>query len=250
MSNENRDFLDEHFAGTQPEQVEQVEQVEEEQPEVTEQTPAAQQKTVEQQQPEQPPAAEGTTPPENKEGSTVPYAAMKAERDKRQKLERELEEVRSRQQAQAQQQAPSYFEDPEGYVQRIQNETNQRLYAALEASAREQYPDYDEAFGIVMQHAEGNPALVKEVMSSPNPAVAAYKMGKKLAEFEKMKDPDAYRAQIEAEVRAKVEAEVMAKTTKRQQAAAEIPPDLSQARNTRGEFAAKHDVFTNLFERK
>lgn len=241
MSNENRDFLDEHFASA-PEVTDAAETTEEVSQEVQEQV----QETVEEVQAAAlPPATEATTTSaEVKDPSTVPYAAMKAERDKRQRLERELEEVRRQQ---PQQQPASYYEDPEGYVQRIQNETNQRLYAALEASAREQYPDYDEAFGIVMQHAQGNPALVQEVMSSPNPAVAAYKMGKKLAEFEKMKDPDAYRAQIEAEVRAKVEAEVLAKSNKRQQVAAEIPPDLSQARNTRGEFAGAPDVFKQLF---
>lgn len=248
MSNENRDFLDEHFQATQPEQPETVEQ---DTPEVIEQQPEAQAQTVEQ-VPAQP-EPEGTTPPEAKETGTVPYAAMKAEREKRQKLERELEEIRNRQQAapaQPEQPAPTYYEDPEGYVQRVQNESTQRLYAALEASAREQYPDYDEAFAVVMKHAANNPAVVREVMTSANPAVAAYKMGKKLAEFEQMQDPDAYREKLKGELRAEWEAEQKAKSDQRQQAAAALPPDLSQARNTRGEFAAKDDVFTNLFERK
>lgn len=244
MNTENRDFLDEHFA-TAPAVAETAETTEEV---VGEEVPEEQQEheTAETApaQPQEAAAEVTATSGDAKDPSTVPYAAMKAEREKRQRLERELEELRNQQ---PQQPVPTYYEDPEGYVQRIQNESTQRLYAALEASAREQYPDYDEAFGVVMQHAQGNPALVQEVMSSPNPAVAAYKMGKKLAEFEKMKDPDAYRAQIEAEVRAKVEAEVAAKTQQRQKVAAEIPPDLSQARNTRGEFAAAPDVFKQLF---
>ncbi len=241
MSNENRDFLDEHFAAAQPEQAEETAQAVDEAPEQ-----APQQETAEVVDEPAEQAPEVTATPEVKEPSAVPLAALKAEREKRQKLEKELEALRSQA---PQEPAPNYFEDPEGYLQRVQNESNQRLYAALEASAREQYPDYDDAFAVVMRHAENNPAVVREVMAAPNPAMAAYKMGKKLAEFEQMQDPEAYRAKIEADLRAKWEAEQAAKTAQRQKAAAEIPPDLSQARNTRGEFAANPDVFQSLFER-
>lgn len=241
MSNENRDFLDEHFAAAQPEAVVEPVQAVETPPE-----PVEQQETVEEVQtpPEQ--APEVTTTPEIKESGTVPYAAMKAEREKRQKLEKELGDLRKQA---PQEPVPSYYEDPEGYLQRIQNETNQRLYAALEASAREQYPDYDDAFAVVMRHAASNPAVASEVMTAANPAVAAYKMGKRLAEFEQMQDPEAYRAKIEADLRAKWDAEQAAKAAQRQKTAAEIPPDLSQARNTRGEYAANPTVFQSLFER-
>ncbi|WP_312321209.1 hypothetical protein [Stenotrophomonas sp.] len=250
MSNENqtRDFLDEHFAVAQVTDADTAEVTdagqEAQQPDAAAQT----QETVDAAQQPVTQAPEATTATETKDTGTVPYAAMKAERDKRQKLERELEEMRR---AQPQQPAPSYFEDPEGYVQRIQNESTQRLYAALEATAREQHEDYDQMFEVVMRHAPNNPVMVQEVMTSPNPAMAAYKMGKKLSEFEQMQDPDAYRAKLEAEFRAKWDAEQAAKLDKHNQAAAAIPPDLSQARNTRGEFATtKSDVFTNLFERK
>lgn len=245
MGNENRDFLDEHFAAEQvapkPEQVTG---------EVTEQVQEVQQQGTVEEKPPETVAAEVTTTPESKEGQTVPYAAMKAEREKRQRLERELEELRQTQQTPPEAQ-PSYFDDPEGYLQRqaqaIRQESSQKLYAALEASAREQHPDYDEVFEVVMKHAQANPAVSQEILSAPNPAMAAYRMGKKLAEFEKMQDPDAYRAQIEAELRVKWDEEQKSKSERRQQAVAEIPPDLSQARNTRGEFAANPDVFNQLF---
>lgn len=245
MSNENRDFLDELVTAEQATPIAEAEEADQgEQQE--------QQQTVEQVQQPEPPAPEATTAPEVKEPQTVPLAAVMAEREKRQRLERELAEERAKHQAQ-QAPAPSYYEDPEGYLARAQNDIEQRatarLNAALEAQAREQYPDYEEKMGVVMEHAAGNPAIVQEIMTAPNPAVAAYKMGQRLMEFQQMQDPEAYRAKIAAEVRAQIEAENKAKADQRQKAASEIPPDLSQARNTRGEFTPKSDVFDELFKR-
>src|SRR5690606_35783916 len=94
----------------------------------------------------------------------------------------------------------------------------------------EVYPDYDEMFELLQQNAETNPVLVQQVMQAPNPAIAAYQLGKKLRELEAMKDPDAYRKQIEAEVRAKVMAEVEADKAAKAKAADAIPPDLTAAR--------------------
>jgi len=244
MSNENRDFLDELVTAEEaPSTTEAEEAVQGEQQE--------QQQTVEQVQQPETPATEATTATEIKEPQTVPLAVVMAERDKRQRLERELAEERAKHQAQ-QAPAPSYYEDPEGYLARAQSDIEQRatarLNAALEAQAREQYPDYEEKLGVVMEHAQGNPAIVQEIMTAPNPAVAAYKMGQRLSEFQQMQDPEAYRAKVEAEVRAKIDAENKARADQRQKAASEIPPDLSQARNTRGEFTPKSDVFNELFK--
>lgn len=177
----------------------------------------------------EPPAAEVPTTPEPKE-ETVPLAALKAEREKRQKYERELAEYRQR----AQQPAPQFSEAPEHYVQHLVQQTEQQLTArmlgALEAQAREVYPDYDEVFEVVQQHAQENPVVVQQVLNAPNPAIAAYQLGKRIKELEAMKDPDAYRKQIEAEVRAKVLAEVEAEKAAKAKAAEAIPPDLTAAR--------------------
>lgn len=244
MSNENRDFLDELVTAEQAAPTTEAE-------EAGHGEQQEQQQTVEQEQKPEAPAPEATTATEVKEPQTVPLAAMKAEREKRQRLERELAEERAKHQSQ-QDPAPSYYEDPEGYLARAQSAIEQRatarLNAALEAQAREQYPDYEEKMGVVMEHAAGNPAIVQEIMTAPNPAVAAYKMGQRLMEFQQMQDPEAYRARIAAEVRAQIEAENKLKAEQRQKAASEIPPDLSQARNTRGEFAPKSDVFNELFK--
>lgn len=235
MSEEERDFLDDDVT-------DEVEQgtPETPEPEATE----TETETVETVEPEVP------TAPEVREEHSVPYAAMKAEREKRQALERELAEFR--QQREQPEPEQSFYENPDEYVQRqiqtVENRATQRLYTALEEQARETHPDYDEVFEEVKEHAASNPAAVQQILSSPNPAMAAYRYGKQLREMKEMQDPQSYRQKIEAEVRAKVEAELKAKEAERAATAAAIPPDLTESRNAKGQFAKAPDsVFDEIF---
>lgn len=240
MSGNGNDFLDDL--------TEQQEEVEiPETPEAA--NPDAKVETVEQ-QPENP-APEVTTTPEAKEEQSVPYAALKAERDKRQAYERELNELRVK--AQQDQSKPDFYEQPDAYVQQVVAQTEQRLrgqmYAALEAQARASYSDYDEVFEEVKAAAEGNPAITQQIFAAPNPAMAVYEVGKQLREMKRMQDPATYRAEIEAEIRAKVEAEYRVKEGARAKANAAIPPDLTQTRNAAGQYAPQDgDVFSDLFK--
>ena len=201
--------------------------------------------------PEPAPTAEATPPPaataapDVKKDDHVPLAALMAEREKRQRLERELAEVR---QAAPPMPQVDFYQQPDVYVQQhlqsVEVRTTARMFAALEDSAREQFPDYDDVTGPVIEQAHSNPALAQQIVQSGNPALAAYKLGKQMAEMERMRDPAAYRAQIEAEVRQKVEAELAAKAQK----AAAVPPDLSDNRNAKGQFTSPSgDVFKDIF---
>lgn len=239
MSEAERDFLDDDV----------TDEVEQETPETPEPEPTEPEaETVE--KPEETPEPEVPTTPESKEERHVPYAAMKAEREKRQRLERELEELR---QQQAQPQEPAnFYENPDEFVQRhvqtVEQRAAQRLYTALEAQAREVHPDYDEVFEEVKEYAAENPAVVPQVMNAPNPALAAYKLGKQLREMKQMQDPASYREKLRAEVRAELEAEFKAKEAERAKAAAAIPPDLTESRNAKGQFApAAGSVFDEIF---
>jgi len=194
------------------------------------------------------PAAEAPTAPATRKEDTVPLAALRAEREKRQQYERELAELRQRAE---QEKRPSFFEAPEEYLQTIvaqtQHQANQRLYAVLEEQAREAHPDYDEVFAEVEDHCRDNPAEANRILSSPNPALAAYKFGKQLRERRAMENPEQYRAQLEAEIRAKIAAETQAKEEARRQAAAAIPPDLATVRSTSSENDVAVDPFDKLF---
>lgn len=247
MSAEERDFLDEFR--------DQGEPVNEADGPVAEEAV-----TADQPEPETATEPEAPAAPEPQTETHVPYAAMKAEREKRQKLEREvqeyqrqLQELRAPAQPQQQPQRVEIWEDPDAFVsqrvQAVEQTATQRLYAALEAQARELYPDYDDVFAVVQEHAKTNPAIGQQVLSAPNPALAAYKLGKQLRELKQMEDPEAYRAKIEAEVRAKVAAELKAAEEAKRKAAQAIPPDLSSSRNVAGSEPATVDEFETLFPR-
>jgi len=183
----------------------------------------------------------------------VPLAALKAEREKRQSEQRQREELERRlREIESARPQPEFFENPEAFVkqsiQGAQQEIQQRFYAAMDADAREQFPDYDEVLATLQEHAQGNPAIVQQVFSAPNPARAAYKLGKQLREMAQIQDPEAYRQKIEAEVRAKVEAEFAQKQAERAASVDRIPPDLSTARSaTATTRASTGNVFDNLF---
>lgn len=179
------------------------------------------------------------------EGTHVPLAALKAEREKRQERERELAELRQQVQAPKAPEQPQFYEAPEQYVQhavrQVQQQTTQVLYAALEDAAREQHADYDEVLGEVTEAAQANPAIRQQVFNSPNPALAAYKLGKQLRQMKELQDPAAYRAKVEAEVRAQIKAEQDAAAAAKAAQVAAIPPDLSAARSLRDEPVAEDD---------
>lgn len=196
-------------------------------------------------EPESPgPTAETPAATPDKE-SHVPLAALMAERDKRKEASRKAEELEKRikeleQQTKAEPAPlPDFYQNPERYVQEVigtvEARASDRLYAALEEAERERHDDFDEVMQAVMDRAKDNPALAQQIMNAKNPAAAAYKLGKKALEFDQLQaNPDAYRAQIEAEVRAKIAKEQELAGLKQQQAdalAASIPPDLSSERS-------------------
>lgn len=255
MSEQENDFLseyaDEDKAAEIPDEPEQPAEDENaetvEKPDETEQGAAPEAH-------DEPDKPEAPTATETHEEERVPLAALKAEREKRQRFEREKQEL-ERRIAEAEKQnepKPEIWDDPDGFVtqrvQALEQQFNGRLYGALEAAARETYPDYDEVFATVEEEARNNPAIKHEVFSSPNPAVAAYKLGKRLQEFKQMQDPEAYKAKIKAELMAEIKAEQEAEAKRKKAAADAIPPDLSSSRSVKGEdVPASEDVFDNMF---
>jgi hypothetical protein len=182
------------------------------------------------------PAPAAPTAAEPLEGTHVPLAALKAERDKRQNYERELADLRK--QIALQQPAapePNFYEAPEQYVQQVvqseRQQMTQALYSALEADARDAHADYDEVLAELNEAARDNPVIRQQVFASPNPAKAAYKLGKQLREMKAMQDPAAYRASVEADIRASIKAEQDAAAASKAAAVAAIPPDLAATRS-------------------
>lgn len=259
MSAEERDFLDEYRdEDTETSEADDPSEEEETGDDGTAETAETADKPEAKAEESEAPAAT-ETPTEHQ---PVPYAAMKAEREKRQERERELadarrelEALRGSQNGQVPQpqQGTQIWEDPDGFVnQRIQHVAagfRNQLLNMSEAMARDAYPDYDQIFEQVQDYCRSNPAAGQQILASPNPAMAAYKFGKKLAELKAMQNPDEYRQKMKAQLRAEIEAEARAKEDAKRKAAESVPPDLSASRNVDGKEPPVEDSFETLFPR-
>ncbi len=193
-----------------------------------------------------------TTTPEPKE-DRVPLAALMAMDLSKCVATRAIQELEARLRQFEQQQAqPSFYEAPEEYLgtvlQQHEERSQQRMWLALEEQAREVYPDYEEVFQSVLEAAHSNPMIAQQLRQTPNPAIAAYKLGKQLREMKAMQDPATYRAQIEAEVRAKVTAEMEAEKAARQKALDAIPPDLAVQRASKDNEVPPEDTLESILE--
>jgi hypothetical protein len=184
------------------------------------------------------------------EGTHVPLAALKAEREKRQRMEQELARISQQIAQQQAPQIPGFYEAPEQHVNlavtQAQQAVTARMYAAFEEDAREAYADYDEVLAELAEAANENPALRAQVFNAPNPAKAAYKLGKQLRALKSAPDPAALRKEIEAEVRAQIKAEAEAAEKARAAQVAAIPPDLSAARSARDQEVVEDDSLDSI----
>lgn len=239
MDEKERDFLTDYAEADTVE-----EEVEETEAEATE--TEAETDVKEEPEKAQPEASSAEEPPKD---DRVPLAALQAERKKRQEESRLRQEYEARLREFEEQQLPKFNEAPEQHVHallaRERQQMTQVLYASMEEAARETYPDYDAVFQEVEQYVQENPAALYELQKAANPAIAAYKLGKRVRELREMQDPAAYRQKIEAKIRAEIEAEYKAKA----QATQAIPPDLSASRSAGGNEAPDpRDVFDSVFQ--
>ena len=182
--------------------------------------------------------------PESKASETTedePWTkkAVLDERRKRQELEQRLRDIEAKKE---QEQAPDWWADPEKAAQHQSQQIEARLYQQkVELSQdfmRSQHEDYDDMEARFMEMAQENPALRTELQKSANPARFAYETAKKAAEYEAMKDVDAYKARLEADVRkdveAKVRKEIEAEQKKKADKEAAIDPSLASTSSKGG----------------
>lgn len=171
---------------------------------------------------------------------------MEEERGKRQALEQRLAALEAgKTQPGAPTQAPkTFWDDPEGALSRHQQEIQQvgmntRLNTA-EMIARSRLPDFDEkvqVFRDILSKAGPSTAImVQQWVSSPDPAMHAYNLGKNQLELQQLGGLDALREKVaketEAKVRAQIEAEVKAKSDSLDKARSELPGSLSDVRSS------------------
>ena len=206
-------------------------------------------------------AAEPTESPKGPPAAPEPSEAQKAwerekaallkaaldERNKRQELERQL--AQPTKPAQPQEPAKTFWEDPEGHLNAIKEQSSQvALQTKLQTAemiARSRYQDFDQEVAVFKEMALSVPGLAQQCFSSPDPAEFAYRTGKFHRELNEAGGLAQLRTKIEAETRAKVETEFKAKEEARladmaRQRAA-LPGSLS---DVRGAAASKRMEYT------
>jgi hypothetical protein len=198
------------------------------------------------------------------ESLTVPVAALKDERKKRQEIERQLAELQAQavpqqpqpvsqpQQPQQQQppQMPDPLEDPEGWKQ-WHDETQARLVHQQQVSAyqtraltsrmvaMQQHDDYEVAEEAFTAAARTSPELLRQIAVHPNPAQYAYEVGKRAMMLQEIgPDPQAY---IEQEVARRLAEQGQPAPQPNPVESAPVPQSLAstasaQPRNSKGQF--------------
>lgn len=250
MSEEKLEFLDE-----KPE-AEEVEEV----------TPEAEAKAKpEAEEPEAKTAddtgEDGSTPePEFKTSKEhqAPLTALLDEREKRQKAEREAEELRQwrrqqeEQQRKAQEKRPDIYEDPDGFIRHTEQAFQQQLLnSKLENSRFFATREYgEELVNEAMAYFDQNPQQSWQFLQQPSPfhaAVEFYRKQKALQEIGD--DPEKWRKSQEELLREQIRQELMAEAGQPQQPAQKKPPVslASQPAAGRGEPNAKGSGFDAAF---
>lgn len=175
-------------------------------------------------------AEEAASPAAEDDPPHVPVAALKAERAKRQQLEREIEELRAKAPVPEPAKIPNPAEDPEGYHRAIQDVAFNERCNMSEMMAREKHPDMDEKFAIFQEAAKADPTLGARLRTQPHPWEWVYQQAVKMEAMKEIgDDPQAFRERLKAEIMAELGA-----TTGQKPATppAKVPTSLASARNT------------------
>lgn len=169
----------------------------------------------------EPPAPEVPTTPEPRE-EVVPLAALRAEREKRQRYEAELAKYREQQ---AQQFDPQvFYQDPSSISAYVENRLVMERINLSRDFVASMHDDYEAMEEVFVEEAAKNPALKDEMLRSGNPAMFAYKYAKGVQTMREIQTGDLEK-RLRAEIEAKVRAELSAKPP------VNVPPDLSATRS-------------------
>ena len=160
--------------------------------------------------------------------------AAQDERNKRQALEKQLAELKPKEEKKG------FWDDPEAALAKTREEVSQAVTSArlntAEMIARSRHPDFDEKLAAFQSIVQKVPSIFTEVMASPDPAEHAYNIGKYHLELAQAGNLDALKEKIaketEARVRTQIEGELKAKEERLRQERAALPGSLSEARGT------------------
>ncbi|MCU7840857.1 MAG: hypothetical protein KZQ94_15945 [Candidatus Thiodiazotropha sp. (ex Troendleina suluensis)] len=153
--------------------------------------------------------------------------AVSAERQKRHKLEENLNnspEART-------QQENAFWQDPLGGVTAVVDRKLQENTVNVTDSVLEKViPDYAEMRTFYIEKAQQNPALLKNAADNPNPALYIYETAKQMKQIEEFGDIDTWRANEKAKMEQEYEAKVQAGIKKALETQSELPGSVGDLR--------------------
>lgn len=219
----------------------------EEKPEVVDPKEPAKEPEPEVKEPEEKPKVEPEKPAEPEvKPQTIPLSVVQAERQRRQRAEAELKELKGQQDVPAD--LPENQVDHTKQLAQIQNS----VLSMSETVARNAHDDFQEKYTAfektvakeAQAHTDGESSTLQLVLSSDNQGEAAYQAGKTLLLAERytwkvLNDTDEFRKVLKEEARAELLAEKKEadtkSITKNIASRGNNPTDLSQARAAGGD---------------
>ena len=162
----------------------------------------------------------------------VPISAMHGERDRRQAAERELSTLRAQLDETNKTEPTSVFEDEAKFRDEVSSDFNQQLtnhslnQSEFFASREVGRDVLDQKIEVFKGLADSNPQLAQQFANAVSPYHELISIVDKHNEIEQMKDLDAYKANLKAEVTAEVKKELTAEKEKRDAVINSIPDSL------------------------
>lgn len=164
------------------------------------------------------------------------YKAIREEREKRQKLELELEALRNQINQRPQEPPPSLWDDDQAWQQHfggqvvsaaVQQATFKSKLDMSEMMARQANPDFNEAWEPMNEFLNQNPQLAQQAIESAHPWDMAYKAFKNNKTMSELGAVDV--ADLEAKLREQIMAEMQQSSAPAMQQS--VPPSITGQRN-------------------
>jgi hypothetical protein len=170
-------------------------------------------------------------------------AALLAERQKRQEVERRLAEKE-------QEQKPDFWEDPEARLTELDNRINERLVVQKldisESFAREKYADFDSKLDVFKGMMADNPTLYHQMVNQSNPAEFMYKTAASQQKLREMGDPSEYEKKLTERITAELEAKYAARLEEETKKRSNLPGSIATVSAAGGATSATWSGPTSL----
>jgi len=195
---------------------------------------------------------EPTSTEEDNEKQKWTFHAVKDERQKRQKAETELEELKSKLKGDDKQEMPDIFEDQEGFVKSMESNHKDEIFRTKVEIYREvmieSHKDYIEKEAEFIKLAKENPILLAKFTNATNPAKFAYEQMTKFNQFNEMQDIETFKDKIRAELKLELENELKEGESEKAEKTGKLSPSLAKARGSTDKAEKVSDNPSDLFD--